>query len=230
MKFPLLFTVVGVCVLLCLGTWQVFRLQEKNQYQAKISERIALPPMEDVAADVDLEANEYRRVLLHGRFLHDRTFYVFTGPIEHGGKPGFLLITPFERADGAVVLVDRGFVLQEQKLPEARPDTMVEGEVSLVGMLHRSEKKRRFAPEDDVAKNMWFTISVPRMEQAFGSPVAPYFVRVLRAPNEPKGLPVAGDPTIRVFNPHLEYAITWYALSVILGVIYVLFRRSQRRL
>jgi surfeit locus 1 family protein len=58
--------------------------------------------------------------------------------------------------------------------------------------------------------------------------VAPFYVQ--RAPGAaPSGdYPAGGVPNIALRNPHLLYAITWYALAIVLLVIYVVFHVRRR--
>ena len=39
----------------------------------------------------------------------------------------------------------------------------------------------------------------------------------------PGGMPMAIEATVHIRNDHLQYALTWFALAVILAVIYVLY-------
>ena len=69
---------------------------------------------------------EFRRVQLHGRFDHDREFYLAAR--SQNGNVGYWVVTPFLLADGGgAVLVNRGWVPNEKKLPETRPDHITGG-------------------------------------------------------------------------------------------------------
>jgi len=94
-----------------LGTWQVVRLQWKLALIERVESRVhaapIAPPPSERWAQVSKENDEYRHVRLAGHFL-----YEFTTPVQAVSDlgAGFWLLTPFCTTDGAIVLVNRGFI------------------------------------------------------------------------------------------------------------------------
>lgn len=186
-----------------------------------IAVRVA-EPVVDLPTDpqLDLSAWQYRRVKLSGVFLQDKETYLYTGPKEVNGTIGYNLLTPFKLEDGTEVLVDRGWVPYQKKSPETRLETIPDGKVEVIGMIHRGEKPGLFTPKNDPDHHIWFWIDVPRLlGQAADEKTAQYYIRLLKQPGV-QGLPLAGDETVRYRNDHLQYAITWYGLAVILIIVY----------
>jgi surfeit locus 1 family protein len=224
---PTLFTIPAVIVLLFLGSWQVQRLQWKNNLLATINEKLAIPMLDFPSKVENFSDVEYRKVRVKGEFLHDKEVYLFVGAKEFKGKLGYDILTPLKRADGSVVLVDRGWVPYENRLPETRPETLTKGEVEVEGMVHKGETQKRFTPANEVDKNLWFWIDIPAIEKYTGTDLQNMYIRALKK-DESNMLPIAGDAVIRQRNDHLQYAITWYALAFILVVIYGIYHVKRR--
>ena len=131
--------------------------------------------------------------------------------------------------DGAVVLVERGWVPGEKREAASRVAGNPPGEVALEGLLRLapSQKPGWFIPENDPVRGEWFWIDLPAMARAADVPEAlPFYVEAGAEPN-PGGLPVGGQASTELPNDHLQYAITWFSLAVALIVIYVLFHRRN---
>src|SRR5215204_4045573 len=93
---------VGISVLIALGTWQLFRLVEKQTQLAEIAERTKAPPAtlsEALArrakdSDIEFVAVKARGVFDHGSERHKLASFE--------GSSGWQIITPFKSDDGIV--------------------------------------------------------------------------------------------------------------------------------
>lgn len=223
-------------VLIGLGTWQLERLAWKAEIIAFREARLAAPAIplpadlaEDGLAEADLAENrealaalENRRVRVAGVLLHEREIYLAA---SRRGSVGFDVITPLRRADGTVVLVDRGWTPAAERDPARRPQGQVEGQVAVAGVVRLTGGRGWFTPDNDPARNYWFWLDLPAMTRFAGVDAPPLVVVAGPAPN-PGGLPIGKEARVELRNDHLQYAITWYALALALAVIYFL---SQRR-
>jgi surfeit locus 1 family protein len=137
-------------------------------------------------------------------------------------------VTPLQRGDGTVLLVDRGFVPTDRKAPETRPAGELAGPVRVTGLVRIAAegKPSWFTPDNDPARNSWFYVDIAAMAKAAGiaGPVLPFYVAADASPN-PGGLPQGGRSVTDLPNNHLQYAITWYALALALIAIYIRFAR-----
>jgi surfeit locus 1 family protein len=227
---------VGVAVLIGLGTWQIERKAWKENLNSTLSERLRAAPAPLPApatwSTLTPAQDEFRRVEFPASFLHDREVVVYSAgsafrPDVSG--PGYWVFTPAQLPDGRVVMVDRGFVPEARRTPVARPQGQVPGEVRILGVLRWPEHPGWFTPEPQPAANLWFHRDPAGMARAKGvGPVAPFYV-AQEGPVPPGGLPKPGPLAANLRDPHLQYALTWYGLAVVLIVVFVSFVISRRR-
>lgn len=226
--WPTLITVPAVLITFGLGVWQVQRLFWKQGVIAERQGRAAMPVLAGLPARFDPADQEFRRVRIKGRFVHDKELLRPARSLKDGAI-GFQVFTPFKLEAGGYIFVNRGWVPQQRELPDARRDGQVAGTVTVEGVLRAPPKAGYFTPDNNPAKNRWFRIDLAQMAKATGlGPFKSYYVDAGATPN-PGGYPVGGQTRLTVRNEHLQYAITWFALSIIGIVIYVLYHRRREK-
>ena len=163
---------------------------------------------------------------LKGHLLNDKETLVYTAT-DLG--PGYWVVTPLSQDDGAIVLINRGFVPTDKRDPAARPQGQVRGEVTITGLLRMSEPGGAFLRSNEPDQNRWYSRDVAAIAKARHlSDVAPYFVDADARPN-PGGLPVGGLTRIHFRNAHLQYAITWFAMALLVIVgAFVIVRQEGK--
>ncbi|ACJ00986.1 SURF1 family protein [Rhodospirillum centenum] len=219
---------IGIAVLVGLGTWQMQRLAWKTALIDRIETRMAAAPVPLPARPDDPQDWDYRPVLLTGRFDHAHELYL--GPRVRAGQPGLHVLTPFVRADGqGTVLVNRGWVPADGRDPAGRADGLPAGTVTLAGVARVPPPRGWMQPENRPEENYWFWIDLPAMEAATGAGgLAPLVVEAAAGPDAGV-LPVGGQTVVTLRNNHLSYAVTWYGLAVTLAAMYAgsLLRRRR---
>ena len=219
---------LGIAILLTLGAWQVQRLSWKQDLLAAVDERLVSAP-EDLATVLAAEEAgddiEFRKVALSGRFLHTGE-KLKLNTLE--GKVGWEVVTPLLSDSGIAVLVDRGFIPDDLRDAAKRisPDA-----ASVTGIVRRHDTARGlFDPDNDVAGNMWYWWDVPGMLAASAIPadakVAPFVVQAL--PTDGASYPRPPEPRAAFRNNHLQYAVTWFGLAIVLAIVAFFFARQQR--
>ncbi|MFL5079782.1 MAG: SURF1 family protein [Microvirga sp.] len=233
---PALAALIGFAVLVSLGTWQLQRRAWKLDLIERIEARAyatpgALPPESEWAA-WSPQAQEYRRVRVTGRFLYDKEAPVhglLPGPQPGQPIQGFYLLTPLELRDGSVVIVNRGFVPTELRDPGRRPGSDPAGEVTFTGLMRAPEKRGWFVPENDPARNVWFTRDADEIARAKGlARVAPFLIDAGAGPDA-GGWPRGGQTRLSIPNDHLQYALTWFGLALTLAGVFGAFAWRRRR-
>lgn len=220
----------GLCA---LGTWQVQRLAWKRALIAQVDQRAHAPatpaPAKNEWSGLTSENAEYRHVAASGTFQFDRQTLV-QAATELGS--GYWVMTPLQLPDGGTVLVNRGFVLPEWRKSQANiPQPPAEARVT--GLLRMGEPGSGFLRNNDPASNLWYSRDLPAIAAARGlTDVAPYFIdadAASSAGRDPAKAPVGGLTVLSFPNNHLVYAITWYALALMVIVGVVIFVREEKR-
>lgn len=233
---PVLVVIATVFLLLfssfiALGTWQLYRLSWKLDLIERVESRIhsAAVPAPDGTEwpHISTTRDEYRHVWVTGHFLEDKDTRVQA--VTALGA-GFWVISPFQLHDGSIVLVNRGFVPSEWHAPIPHSTA---GRV--VGLLRMNEPKGGFLRTNDPVADRWYSRDVTAIAAARHlDNVAPYFIDAEPIDAEPaatdKEWPRAGLTVTHFNNNHLGYALTWFALAlmVLWGAWRVL--REERRL
>jgi surfeit locus 1 family protein len=236
-RSPRALALVGVAaallalVLAGLGVWQLDRLHWKLQLIAEVHSRVhaapVAPPGPPAWPRVTQASDEYRRVTAQGHFLNDDETLV-QAVTDRGA--GFWVMTPFITDQGFTVLVDRGFVPPDKRDAASRSAGEIAGETTVTGLMRISEPGGGFLRNNDPAQGRWYSRDVAAIAAAHGlADVAPYFIDADATPN-PGGLPIGGLTVISFPNNHLVYALTWFALALMMagGFGYLLY--DQRRL
>ena len=227
---PIVFGVLGVAVLLFLGTWQVQRLDWKESLIAQIEARMAADPVE-LPASPDPERDHYLRVSVQGR-LAKAELDVITSIKTRG--PGFRVIVPMElgvdtESTGRKIMVDMGYVPEKWKNLFDRPDSVRTKKRfykdKVVGVLRWPNETDSYTPPPDKERGIWFARDVEAMAAALGTePV------LIVAESHPDGdMPLPRPPGIDLPNKHLEYALTWFGLAIVWAIMSVALVRSQLR-
>ncbi|WP_027474443.1 SURF1 family protein [Curvibacter gracilis] len=219
--------VLLMVLFLALGSWQVQRLGWKLDLIERVEQRVHAPatpaPGPAQWPQITARSDEYRHVSLRGQFLYDKTSLVQASTVRGAG---FWVLTPLRTAGGEVVFVNRGFVPQRAPVAET-PAT----EVEVQGLLRLSEPGGGFLRHNDPGAQRWYSRDVQALAQAHGlSAAAPYFIDADASagdlgqsgagedakPGEPQQ-PVAGLTVVNFTNNHLVYALTWFALALMVA-------------
>ncbi|WP_027535893.1 SURF1 family protein [Bradyrhizobium sp. WSM3983] len=213
-------------VLMALGVWQVERRAWKLALIDRVEQRVHAPaqPIPSRASwpAITAASDEYRHVSASGRFLHDRETLVQA--VTEAG-PGYWVLTPLQRADGTLILVNRGFVPSERRDPSTRQGGNPDGQVEITGLLRITEPKGGFLRDNAPQHNRWYSRDVTAIAAARDlQNAAPFFVDADAGSQSGNG-PIGGLTVVRFPNNHLVYALTWFALAFMLaGRLFVTFR------
>ncbi|NNE21504.1 MAG: SURF1 family protein [Rhizobiales bacterium] len=244
-RMLLIFSALGVLIMLALGTWQVQRLQWKNDLIEK--RRLALESKPVTLFDIEAGIEhgfdvDWLKTTATGKFRHDLERHVYH---LRNGKIGWRVITPFVVPGSLVVMVDRGFVPDDKKDPKTRaeneaPANAEDGSVTITGYARLDGGLAGpFTPANEPDANRWYSIDLIAMAKTmpdnlgFVAPdryaaLVPVFIQLQPdAETKPGELPIVDPVDVKLRNNHLQYAITWYALALVLIVISFLFYRSR---
>ena len=214
-----------------LGTWQVHRLAWKTDLLAKIAQRMngpAVPLPADIANVPDWG---FRHVHAAGHFDTGKALWLYGR--THDGKAGVHLLVPLVRDQGDTVLVDRGFVPFEHGGALAAFEPAEDGPVEIDGIVRQPEPGGLFVPSNQPDRNIWYSVDMPGMSKQLAMPLAPVYLAEKAGGHPHLGVqfdwPAAtgGTEGTGIRNEHLQYAIFWYSMTLVLAVIYAMSSRVR---
>jgi len=140
---------------------------------------------------------------------------------------------PARLADGRRVVINAGFVqntMQDRAQQDRAVSRLVTGApVELTGYLRFPEEASTLTPREDSGKRLWFVRDHHSMAQvlAWGD-VAPFYVD-LESPQPATGSPKPGPLHVQLKDNHLQYAITWFGLALVVAAAFGFWVAGQRR-
>ncbi len=235
MKFrPLLWLTIATLptflVLIGLGSWQLQRLQWKNDLISSFEARSAADAISIPLATAELDDLEFRSLALDGVFQHEKETLLIGRTYE--GNAGFHVVTPLLLDDARIILINRGWVSEEYRDPAKRAFSQIKGRTSVAGILRRPGVKGYFVPENDPENGFWFTLVPRQINQHLGlgdTAIDQFYADALRT-SDVVTLPIAAKTKLNLRNAHLSYAVTWYGIALALIGVYLAFHYQAGRL
>ena len=209
-----IFVFLFILLFCSLGTWQLYRLQWKQDLISQIGEGLKSTP---IKYSNNIKKN-YQNVILTGNYNFKDQIYLYS--LNDKGQPGFDVITPFETISKENVLINRGWIKKEFKY-SSDINTMSN---NISGMLRQVNRKNVFTPDNDLKENIWFSIDLEDVSKITGKKFNKFIVYL-----EDKNIemPQPKKITVDVPNNHLKYAITWYSISISILFYFLYFRKQQ---
>ena len=209
-----IFVFLFITLFCILGTWQLHRLQWKQSLINQISEGLKSTP---IRYSQNIKKN-YQKVILAGEYDFKNQIYLYS--LNDKGQPGFDVVTPFVTDSKENVLVNRGWIRKQFK---NTLDINISSK-NITGMLRQANRKNFFTPDNDINKNIWFSINLKDIQIITGKKFNKFIVYLDdQSINTPKPKKI----TIDVPNNHLKYAITWYSISISILFYYLYFRKKN---
>jgi surfeit locus 1 family protein len=217
-----------------LGQWQLRRADEKLALQAQWDRAQQAPAVAVSGEALDTIAGRLPlRVALRGRFLHEHELWLDNRQMD--GRAGFMLVTPLRLADGAVVLVNRGFAprdaLDRGRLPPvARPQEEVSVEGLAVPHPARVLQLGREAAAPGGGPTLWQNLDYDAYERQSGLAVPRWVVQQTDGGDD--GLRRNWPRLAAGVDKHRGYALQWFSLAALLATLSLFFgvRAMRRRL
>ena len=212
-------------LLIWLGVWQLQRLEWKEGLVERMEERLDAPAV-DIEGQLLTPADEYRRYRVTGQFVSRSEFHWLITSDEFG--VGYQVFAPFQLTDGRRVIVNRGYIPVALKDPATRivPSALETFEA----IVRIPEIPGALDAENDVVANIWFTRDIAAMIALTGDEnyIPLYLERDGEVPADV--WPKPGAAQAKLVNNHLDYALTWFGLAIVLVAIYLAFHKGQGRI
>jgi len=211
----LLLTAAGVALFGALGQWQIGRAAAQRALEQQFAQSNG--PAHSLSSALE-RVPRYQRVEVRGRY--DAQRQILLDNITLDGRVGYYVLTPLRRSDGALLLVNRGWVPQGASRDEL-PDVAVgDGPRAVTGRIDEMPRAgiRLAAPGSlDWPRVMNFPDS-SEVAAALGGRVYPQILLLDAA---------APDGYRRTWRPpglgplrHLAYALQWFALALTAVILF----------
>ncbi len=230
---PALLALAGFAILLNLGFWQLRRLHEKERVIALAKGRLGLEPATLAEVMGRPEDFAWRRVRARGAYAREETVFVFErrpprlgagGNLLDPGGDGYRVVTPL-RAEGsgaaggkpAAILVDRGWIPERAQAQFLSKDPQ-RGRVEVVASLLPLEDGP-LPPRSSARHRLFSVLKLSSLRAQVPFPLVP---ALLRRGDAPDGdLPRGEWARPRMTVDHRQYAWTWFGLSAVLAVTFL---------
>ncbi|KAL3871053.1 hypothetical protein ACJMK2_039076 [Sinanodonta woodiana] len=219
-----------------LGVWQIYRWVWKKGLIKEMEDKMKREPIPLPSSVEEINNMEYVSVRVRGTFDHLKEMYIVprsnvhppstSNPLEMNRQTGSYVVTPFKLSDRDwTILVNRGWVPPSRRNPVTRLKGQVNGEVELVGVIRKNEKRALFFSEvrDNSFPDSYRYRDIDTLASSAGTELvfidADYASTVV-------GGPIGGQTRMHFRDQHVSYAMTWFALA---GVTWILWKQRYRR-
>ena len=202
---------VGIFLLLVLGTWQLnknFIVNKnnknfKNRNQENSSILFSLPDkIEDLTYVKFSKANLTNNFL----YLEPRTFK---------GQVGYHKISVIN-VDGKYLLLNEGFITSKEFIYNN-----IKKKYEIEGYIITVPEPKFFELKNDIKNKVWYTLKLEDFEKEFDLKLSKYILYQQEGKKDNKFKAVLPNLVSNV--NHLNYALTWYFLSIALFIVFFLF-------
>ena len=216
MKHKFLFSVFiifFILVFVALGSWQIVRLNWKNNLILEIENSLKNPPVELTNSNVE----NYLKIKTSGSIDLEKQIYLYN--LNDTGTPGFEVINPILIND-TNYLINRGWISFEKKNSE---EINVFDENDIIGTLKLQGRKNIFKPDNDLEENYWFSLNREDILKFTGKEFSKYIIYL----NGNYQVPKPKKITANISNNHQKYALTWFSLAISILLLYLYFRKKN---
>ena len=202
-----------ISVFIALGSWQIIRLNWKNNLILEIKESLKNPPVELSKSNTE----NYLKIKTSGSIDFEKQIYLYN--LNENGVPGFEVINPFF-VDNKNYLINRGWIPFEKK---KSVDIIKFDGKNIVGTLKKQGRTNIFKPDNDLKKNYWFSLDREDVLNFTGKEFSEYIIYL----DGNYKLPKPKTITANISNNHKKYAITWFSLAISILLLYLYFRKKN---
>jgi len=207
------FVIFFILVFIALGSWQIFRLNWKNNLILEIENSLKNPPVELAKS----KKENYLKIKTSGSIDLAKQIYLYN--LNDNGTPGFEVINPI-LIDNENYLINRGWIPFEKKNSQ---EINFFDENNIIGTLKLQGRKNIFKPDNDIGENYWFSLNREDILKFTGKEFSKYIIYL----DGNYQLPKPKKITANISNNHKKYAITWFSLAISILMLYLYFRKKN---
>jgi len=208
-----IFFILFIFAVLLLGTWQVFRLNLKNNLISTLENNLK---KNSIIFNEDID-KEYTKVLLKKKDLKSKIFLYHLNK----GEIGFKVIVPYQVNSSLVVLVDKGWIRKDKI--DLIKNTLLNDDV-IEGYTKKIREKNLFTPNNNIKEDFLYSVQTDSLKKSLNKNIYPLLI--IQTSKTNKDI-VPNDYVIRLPNNHLQYAITWYGLALVTIIFFLYYRKKS---
>lgn len=208
-----IFFILFIFAVLLLGTWQVFRLNLKNNLIFTLENNLK---KNSIIFNEDID-KEYTKVLLKKKDLKSKIFLYHLNK----GEIGFKVIVPYQVNSSLVVLVDKGWIKKDKI--DLIKNTLLNEDV-IEGYTKKIREKNLFTPNNNIKEDFLYSVQTDSLKKSLNKNIYPLLI--IQTSKTNKDI-VPNDYAIRLPNNHLQYAITWYGLALVTIIFFLYYRKKS---
>ena len=207
------FVIFFILVFIALGSWQIIRLNWKNNLILEIESSLKSSP-------VELPQNNkinYLKVKTSGIIDFEKQIYLYN--LNESGNPGFEVVNP-------ILINNKNYLINRGWIPFEKKNTIeinIFDEKNIIGTLKLQGKKNIFKPNNDIKKNYWFSLNRDDILKFTGKEFSKYIIYLNGNYQFPKPKKISAN----ISNNHKKYAITWFSLAISILLLYLYFRKKN---
>lgn len=219
-KSSLTFVFISISILtFILGSWQLFRLNWKNDLMDNINNSIINP-------DLFSNDNKYNNLV---SVKLDKNYTILDKPIfieskTFKGKPGYHLILPLKYNNEIYSVINFGW-FKDKDFDQVKNIIKKYLAVNNAKVYIRefNSDKPFFTPENNLLNNTWYSVNKGDFNQfyKYEFPSKYYFVLL-----DDRITKYSFNPLVFLRNNHLNYSITWFLLSLSSVIMLLIIRKK----
>ena len=207
------FIIFFIFVFVALGTWQIIRLNWKNNLILEIENSLKNPPVQLSQSN----QKNYLKIKTSGSVDFEKQMYLYN--LNDSGTPGFEVFNPII-INGENYLLNRGWIPFEKK---NMPEINILDQNNIFGTIKTQGRKNIFKPDNDIKENYWFSLNREDIFEFTGKKFSKYIIYLDGNYQFPRPIKI----TANISNNHKKYAMTWFSLAISIFLLYLYFRKKN---
>ena len=209
-----LFSISIIFLLLSLGTWQLIRLQWKQELILEIKKST------NQKARVFQSASNknFQKVKLEGKLLK-QNYFIYR--LSEKGKYGFDLLSILQLDSSHLILIKRGWT---RKIDDTLKLNNTEETSVFEGVLYPLKEKGLFTPDNSPKENFLYYFDKKKLEHELNDKFYPYIL--VQDQKDLKFSNLENKQIVTISNNHLQYAVTWFVLAIGIIIAFWFYKRK----
>ena len=211
------FSFLIIILLFSLGTWQLIRLNWKQQLIQDISTSINKPALEvsDLA-----QVKSFQNIKLSGDLLK-KNYFIYQ--LNEKGKYGFNLISLMKVNENYSVLIQRGWI---NSIKDEYKFNLNNEQYKLSGRVENIKPKGFFTPNNDTNLEFKYYIDTGLLETINKVKIYPFIL--IQTSKDRQFENIKNLQNLNITNNHLQYAITWFVLGFCILIAFCFYRKKYK--